>query len=524
MTLTEDILAQIPGNPLAGLRQVDTLWQTYRTETQPAIPTVVEVSQSDCQVAEWDVIICGGTLGILVGAAIAQSGWKVALIERGTLKGRDQEWNISRHELHQLIEMGILTGEELERAIATEFNPAGIRFHKGNELWVNDILNVGVDPVYLLETVKQTFLAAGGTLLEQTQFQRAIVHANAVQVVVKQDERETILTSRLLLDAMGYFSPLSRQARNGQKPDAVCLVVGTCATGFPQNDTGDLMASTTPIARQCQYFWEAFPATAGRTTYLFTYLDAESSRPSLADLFEDYFRLLPDYQNVSLDQLQFQRSLFGFFPCYRNSPLGSTWNRILPIGDSAGGQSPLSFGGFGAMIRHLQRLSNGIDEALTVDALGRSDLSLLQPYQPNIAVTWLFQRSMSVGVNQTLAPQQINQLLSAVFNAMEGLGDRTLRPFLQDVVQFGGLFKTLTAVSLLYPLLVLKIVPQVGLVALLTWLIHYINLAIYTMLHRMSHLIQLLLPLCSQRQQYRLHRWLDAWKYGSGADFTQQSD
>jgi hypothetical protein len=60
------------------------------------------------------------------------------------------------------------------------------------------------------------------------------------------------------------------------------------------------------------------------------------------------------------------------------------WSRILPIGDSAGGQSPVSFGGFGAMIRHLKRLTFGIDEALKVDSLDKNALALLQPYQPNI--------------------------------------------------------------------------------------------------------------------------------------------
>ena len=91
-------------------------------------------------------------------------------------------------------------------------------------------------------------------------------------------------------------------------------------------------------------------------------------------LFEDYLRLLPEYQQVAIDQLQFQRALFGFFPCYRQSPLQPGWNRILPIGDSSGSQSPLSFGGFGAMIRHLKRLTEGIDASLETDLLHRRAL------------------------------------------------------------------------------------------------------------------------------------------------------
>merc|ERR1712054_313505 len=72
-----------------------------------------------------------------------------------------------------------------------------------------------------------------------------------------------------------------------------------------------------------------------------------------------------------LEKLQFERFLFGFFPAYQNSPLKMPWDRILPIGDSAGGQSPVSFGGFGSMVRNLKRLTLGIDEALKVDSLDK---------------------------------------------------------------------------------------------------------------------------------------------------------
>ena len=57
-----------------------------------------------------------------------------------------------------------------------------------------------------------------------------------------------------------------------------------------------------------QYFWEAFPAGSGptdRTTYCFTYLDAEPHRPSLAELMEDYWRLMPQVWtgDASMNQL-----------------------------------------------------------------------------------------------------------------------------------------------------------------------------------------------------------------------------
>lgn len=517
MSLTEQILSQLPGTALEDLRRADRLWQTYRTGNLPVTP-VVQTDPQRLDAMEWDLVICGGTLGILIGAALAQQGWRIALLERGILRGRTQEWNISRRELQVLIELDLLSPQELEQAIVTEYNPARICFHKGIELWVEDVLNVGVDPVFLLETLKTRFLASGGQVFEQAAFDTAVVHPNGVTVTTAAGQS---FNTRLLLDGMGHFSPIVRQIRQGQKPDAVCLVVGTCAQGFPENSTGDLFASLTPMQNQCQYFWEAFPAQDGRTTYLFTYLDAHPDRPSLETLFEEYFRLLPDYQNIDLSQLQFQRALFGFFPCYRQSPLRSRWNRVLAIGDSSGSQSPLSFGGFGALIRHLQRLSTGINAALSADLLDRQHLAVLQPYQPSLAVTWLFQRAMSVDVNQQIPPDQINQLLSGVFEQMEQLGDGVLKPFLQDVVQFPALFQTMLRVSIAHPTLVLKVIPQVGIATLLEWMLHYMALAVYTGLYPVGKALKPWIKLLPMVQQYRFERWIEAWQFGSGQDYHE---
>jgi lycopene cyclase CruP len=195
------------------------------------------------------------------------------------------------------------------------------------------------------------------------------------------------------------------------------------------------------------------------------------------------------------------------------------WSRILPVGDSSGGQSPVSFGGFGSMVRHLKRLTEGIDDALFSDALSRDALAQLQPYQPNIAVTWLFQRAMSVGINQQLAPNQINQLLTAVFQGMEKLGDDVLRPFLQDVVQFSGLSKTLLLTALTQPGLVVSVIPQVGLTTLLEWIVHYINLGVYTALYPLGQLMNSIVKMLPPIPQYYCRRWIEAWHYGSGGDY-----
>ena len=513
MSQTEQILSQLPGDVLQRLRSADKFWQALRQDTA-TVPLVIKESSESLGSIDWDVVICGGTLGIMIGAALQQQGWRVALIERGILRGREQEWNISRKELEVFLELELLSEAQLEEAIATEYNPARISFDQGPDFWVRDVLNIGVDPIFLLDTLKAKFLAAGGKLLEQTAFEGATIHPDGVLV-----EAAGGLNTRLLIDAMGHFSPIVKQARQGSKPEGVCLVVGSCAQGYPQNETGDLIVSFTPILNQCQYFWEAFPARDGRTTYLFTYLDAHPQRPSLEFFCEEYLRLLPEYQGVELSQIDFKRVLFGFFPSYRQSPIRMPWNRILPVGDSSGGQSPVSFGGFGSMVRHLKRLTVGTQEALQTDALTQKALAQLQPYQPNIGVTWMFQRAMSVGIEQQLSPNQINELLTGVFQAMSQLGDDVLNPFLQDVIQFSGLSKTLLLTSLTKPGLVFPVIPQVGLATLLDWLVHYINLGVYTGLYPLGELIKKAVTKLPPLPGYYYHRWLEAWRYGSGGDY-----
>jgi lycopene cyclase CruP len=508
---------KLPPELPAQLQRMDRFWQDYRSAAKP-VAELINTDQSKLGDLDCDVVICGGTLGIFIGCALQQRGWRVILLEQGKLQGRAQEWNISRKELDALLELDLLTEAELEQSIATTYNPARVGFHGGIELWVSNILNIGVDPVYLLAVLKEKFLAAGGQLLEQTGFDRATVQPNGVLI---QGTNQTTVQARLLLDVMGHFSPIAQQARfitqGHLPPEGVCMVVGSCAQGLPQKDYGDLLYTFAPIQNQCQYFWEAFPARDGRTTYMFTYADANPQRPSFSELFTDYLSWLPQYQEVDLAEVDFQRILMGFFPAYQKSPLQTPWPRILQIGDSSGMQSPLSFGGFGALMRHLVRLTTGIEECLTQDFLTAADLRSLQPYQPNLSVTWLFQKSMSVGIGQQIEADRINKLLSTTFTAMQKLGDPVLRPFLQDIVQFPALSQTMLAMAVADPILVAKIVQQVGLGTLIDWAGHFANLGCYSLLHQLGDWIPG--QSSSVQQQYRRICRRNAWRFGSGGDY-----
>lgn len=242
------------------------------------------------------------------------------VVERGPLLGRAQEWNISRKEVDELVELGVLSQQDVQECISVEFNPVRVGFHgdtpsKGAEVWTRDVLNLGVSPARLVAAARRRFEAAGGRVMEETPLSGVRVHPDGVSLQLgsgSNGEGPQQLTAALLLDSMGHASPIVQQVRWGQKPDGVCLVVGGCARGFDpaRNTTGDVIytashsqppplpptasgsgrSGTTsgggstqhaPAVHNAQYFWEAFPAGSGpgdRTTYMFTYLDAQVCR------------------------------------------------------------------------------------------------------------------------------------------------------------------------------------------------------------------------------------------------------
>jgi lycopene cyclase CruP len=125
---------------------------------------------------------------------------------------------------------------------------------------------------------------------------------------------------------------------------------------------------------------------------------------------------------------------------------------------------------------------------------------------------------MSVPITANPKPNQINDLMSGVFQVMYKLGDGVLKPFLQDVVQFSSLSKTLPLVN---PKLVLPMIPQVGINPFIDWTGHYFNLALYSGLYPLAETLKPILEKLPEQQKYRYHRYLDSWKYGSGGDFRE---
>jgi len=445
-----------------------------------------------------------------------------------------------------------------------EYAPSGSGDARLQEVWLDGVLNCGVRPSVAVARARKRFEAAGGVVREGVGAAGIDVHTDGARVRLASapgkgsEGAEEAVTAKLIVDAMGNQSPISRQARGTARPFGVCVVVGTIASGFDldnsfgdliyTNDdlwTGDVPAGTEHVetgSPRKQYYWEAFPVGSGaadRTTYLFTYMDAEKERTSIERQLEDYWDLLPTYQRhncsafakgksveeaVAAGDIKLKRVLYGCFPTYRDSPLPPVAARVLAVGDASGIQSPLSFGGFGALTRHIKRISDAVVEAIADDALSRDDLATVNAYLPNQSATWMFQRAMMVPIGDTRPQNFVNRLLRTNFQIMEDLGPEVLKPFNQDVVQPRTLSRVLVEAVLRDPLNIPILVYHIGPALLADWLGHMAAMFAFDLAHHtldgpLRDYAASLHEAGNRKEAFRLRRLAEQWEFGSGQDY-----
>jgi len=128
---------------------------------------------------------------------------------------------------------------------------------------VQDILNIGVDPVFLLETLGAISPLVAVCL--KTRRSRGS-GSPGWRARGSRAEFQNAVVSR----CDGAFFCDDAASAAGQNPMAFALV--SCAQGFPKNDSGDLLVSFTPYRINANT-WEAFQhETAEPPTYLPTWM------------------------------------------------------------------------------------------------------------------------------------------------------------------------------------------------------------------------------------------------------------
>ena len=146
-------------------------------------------------------------MGILVAYALQRRGRRAVVIEQGKLRGREQEWNVSREELERLVDVGEISTRDADAVTWITFNPIRCGFNKGKRDSVTtDVLNTGVSPAALVEVCQKRFEEAGGTVLERATLRGVEAYDDCTRLNVDEDAKG--LTARVVLYCMGFQSPI----------------------------------------------------------------------------------------------------------------------------------------------------------------------------------------------------------------------------------------------------------------------------------------------------------------------------
>ncbi|TVQ48043.1 MAG: flavin-dependent dehydrogenase [Gloeocapsa sp. DLM2.Bin57] len=443
---------------------------------------------------EYDLIYLGGALGSIHAAVMARKGYRVLLVERLPFGKMNREWNISRDEIKCLIDLNLLTSEEVESLIAREYKDGFNKFFDANNpphlkakvLHTPTVLNLALDAEKLLKLCGEKLIAAGGTIWDETEFVKAYTSSEQVLVeLVNLGTKETKkATGRVLVDAMGSASPIAWQLNGDRTFDSVCPTVGAVIeSGFePQvwdSNYGDVLNSHGDISRGRQLIWELFPGEGkDLTIYLFHYHQVHKDNPgSLLEMYEDFFNILPEYKRCDLDKLVWKKPTFGYIPGHfsvSSQERRVAFDRLVLIGDSASLQSPLIFTGFGSLVRNLGRLTVLLDTALNHDFLSAKDLDLIRAYQSNVAVTWLFSKGMMVPTGKSLPPARINAMLNTFFGLLADEPPQVADTFIKDRTDWWTFTRLALKAAQQNPILLWWIVEMAGFRDLWRWLLSYL--------------------------------------------------
>jgi lycopene cyclase CruA len=470
----------------------------------------------------YDLIYLGGALGVIHATVMARLGYRVLLIERLPFGRMNREWNISRSEFQNLIDLGLFTPAEFESLIAREYRDGYHKFLDVNNppqcraavLHTPTVLNIAIDSTKLLQLCGQKLRQAGGDIWDETEFVKAEVDRHQVWVQTHHlpsgAERQTC--GRLLVDAMGTASPIAWQLNGGRAFDSVCPTVGAIISGLDpatwDSQYGDVLNSHGDISRGRQLIWELFPGRDDElTVYLFHYHRIDPTNPgSLLEMYEDFFAILPEYRHCDPEQLTWLKPTFGYIPGHFSNSSQErrvAFDRLVAIGDAASLQSPLVFTGFGSLVRNLPRLTDLLDTALKHNLLKASDLDQIRAYQSNIAVTWLFSRGMMVPTGRHLPPERVNAMLNTFFGILSRVEPERAEAFIKDRTDWLGFNRMALTAAIQNPSLLYWIWDVVGPWDMLRWLGSYFSFTWDAFLHA-------LLGSWFPRLVRQLQPWLEA--------------
>jgi lycopene cyclase CruA len=452
---------------LRRLQDLNNSWQNMLLSGASRTYTEVVVSEerpSLPAIDMFDIIYAGGGLNLLNAAVMTlRYGLRVLVFDRFTVGAVHREWNISRQELQELLEVGLLTPAELETVIQREYSDGLVRFHPAHiqvaaaELHLKDVLNIAVDAEKLTALCMQKILqqrplhGRPNVVLHNTTFVHAAVQPSrgvSVDVSTNTGEQYTY-GAHLLIDGMGSTSPIACQLNCGQPFSLVCPTVGTVARGYKQGnmpdainpEIGEVLVTSEDARNGHQLIWEAFPGVADQVAiYLFYYAEA-GQRVDLLELFDDFFALLPSYKDTS--NVEVLKPVYGFIPAGYNITLPwqreqkvLAYDRVLSLGDAAAFQSPLTFCGFGSYVRNLKRITTLLNIALKNNCLSSQDLNSIRASEAVPAVARAFSKFMIARSPHLEPAYQVNETLNVFSHVLNDLGPTVTNAFFKDRISW----------------------------------------------------------------------------------------
>lgn len=438
------------------------------TEDRPTLPAE----------DSFDIIYAGGGLNLLNAAIMSHRfGLRVLVFDRFTVGAVHREWNISRDELQELLEVGLLTPDELESVIQREYCDGLIRFHSQHiqipaaELHLRGVLDVAVDAEKLTSLCirkiqEQQLSGLPNVILHNTTFVRCAVQSSSgvtVDVINTSGQKQSF-SARLLIDGMGSTSPIACQLNCGRPFSLVCPTVGTVARGYKRGNTpgaidpevGEVLMTTGDARNGRQLIWEAFPGAGDQVAiYLFHYAEAGTS-VDLLELFDRFFDQLPSYKDTSA--VEIIKPVYGFIPAgynislpWQKKPRALAYDRVLSLGDAAAFQSPLTFCGFGSYVRNVRRITTLLALALETNCLRASDLNLIRASEAVPAVARAFSKFMIAKPEQAEAPWQVNETLNVFCRVLYDMGPRITSAFFKDRISWRDYTRLVLKTPAYYP-------------------------------------------------------------------------
>jgi len=415
----------------------------------PAPSTVAIALPDEDASIDYDVVMVGGGLSLLLAPVLADRGLRVAVFDRARIGAAHREWNGSLAEVDALSNSGIYTREELESLIVARYDHGVCRWHEGGTYPVSRVLDMAIDAGGLLRIARARCEERGVHLFDGHALSAMASGPSAVALRFRSTDGNSAqtVTAKVAIDARGASSPFATA-------DLICPTVGGVVTGLREGDdersmnprVGDILATTEHVEEGRQHIWEAFPGRPGETTvYLFYYDLSERVGPgSLMRLYARFFERFSSYKD---GQPRLLRPTFGYIPGWSRlvpAPRPAT-GRIVLVGDAAARHSPLTFCGFGNTVRTLDPTVERVIAAVEGRPVGEVHDA------PIHTGTGALARMMATPPAAPHRAHELNALLDAAFSVLHDMGDEAYGALLRDEMSPGEFVRFLHKTSMKRP-------------------------------------------------------------------------